>query len=73
MEPEVMADWVDLFTLNTIAPYFIIRAFKGLLVKGAEARGPGSTSSVINISSAAASTTHVLANNIVGFCPLYKG
>ena len=62
-----MADWIDLFKLNTIAPYFIIRAFKSLLVKGADARGPGATSIVINISSAAASTTHVLANNIVSF------
>lgn len=54
MEPESANDWVDMFKLNTIAPFFIICASKDLLVKGIEARGPGATSSVINISSTAA-------------------
>ena len=38
-EPEVLDDWVDMFKLNTIAPFFVIRAFKKLLVKAAEATG----------------------------------
>ncbi|PBK72073.1 NAD(P)-binding protein [Armillaria solidipes] len=44
---------VDLFALNTIAPFFVIRAFQSLLMKGASSR-PQGTSSVINISSVAA-------------------
>ncbi|KAK0197824.1 short-chain dehydrogenase [Armillaria mellea] len=46
-------NWEDMFALNTIAPFFVIRAFQSLLVKGAHSR-PQGTSSVINISSAAA-------------------
>ncbi|KAK0199566.1 short-chain dehydrogenase [Desarmillaria ectypa] len=46
-------DWVDIFALNTIAPFFIVRAFQSLLVKGARSR-PQGTSSVINVSSVAA-------------------
>ena len=67
MEPEAMTDWVDLFKLNTIAPFFIIRAFTELLVKGAEARGNGATSSIINISSAAAEVKSVVSSNSVGY------
>ncbi|SJL11674.1 related to tropinone reductase [Armillaria ostoyae] len=52
-EPETVQNWADLFALNTIAPFFVIRAFQSLLVKGASSR-PQGTSSVINISSAAA-------------------
>ena len=67
MEPEAMSDWVDLFKLNTIAPFFIIRAFTKLLVKGAEVRGPGATSSVINISSAAATMKFGVSGNAVSY------
>ncbi|KAK0227161.1 short-chain dehydrogenase [Armillaria nabsnona] len=52
-EPETVQNWADLFSLNTIAPFFIIRAFQSLLIKGASSR-PQGTSSVINISSVAA-------------------
>ncbi|PBK64181.1 NAD(P)-binding protein [Armillaria solidipes] len=52
-EPKTVQNWADLFALNTIAPFFVIRAFQSLLVKGASSR-PQGTSSVINISSAAA-------------------
>ncbi|KAK0438965.1 short-chain dehydrogenase [Armillaria borealis] len=52
-EPETVQNWADLFRLNTIAPFFIIRAFQSLLVKGASSH-PQGTSSVINISSVAA-------------------
>ncbi|PBK64122.1 NAD(P)-binding protein [Armillaria solidipes] len=51
-EPETVQDWVDIFTLNTIAPFFVVRAFQPLLVKGAQSR-PQGTSNVINISSSA--------------------
>ncbi|PBK64230.1 NAD(P)-binding protein [Armillaria solidipes] len=52
-EPETVQIWEDIFALNTIAPFFVIRAFQSLLVKGAHCRLQG-TSSVINISSVAA-------------------
>ncbi|KAK0204411.1 hypothetical protein DFS33DRAFT_652907 [Desarmillaria ectypa] len=52
-EPETVQDWMDIFALNTIAPFFAVRAFQSLLIKGAHSR-PQGTSSVINISSAAA-------------------
>ncbi|KAK0197871.1 hypothetical protein F5146DRAFT_61139 [Armillaria mellea] len=52
-EPETVEIWTDLFALNTIAPFFVVRAFQSLLVKGARSR-PQGTSSVINVSSVAA-------------------
>ncbi|KAK0438990.1 hypothetical protein EV421DRAFT_1906324 [Armillaria borealis] len=52
-EPETAQNWADIFALNTIAPFFVVRAFQSLLIKGAHSRTQG-TSSVINISSAAA-------------------
>ncbi|KAF9020656.1 NAD(P)-binding protein [Hymenopellis radicata] len=53
-EPEYREAWVDVFNLNTIAPFFVTRAFTSLLTKGAQSRGKGATSSVINISSCGA-------------------
>ncbi|PBK64202.1 short-chain dehydrogenase [Armillaria solidipes] len=52
-EPETAQNWADIFALNTIAPFFVVRAFQSLLIKGAHSR-PQGTSSVINISSVAA-------------------
>ncbi|KAK0232638.1 short-chain dehydrogenase [Armillaria fumosa] len=52
-EPESVQNWADIFALNTITPFFIIRAFQSLLIKGASSR-PQGTSSVINVSSVAA-------------------
>ncbi|KAK0442238.1 uncharacterized protein EV420DRAFT_1078173 [Desarmillaria tabescens] len=52
-EPETIQNWADIFALNTIAPFFVVRAFQSLLVKGAQSR-PQGTSSVINVSSVAA-------------------
>ena len=52
-EPETAQNWADIFALNTIAPFFVVHAFQPLLIKGAHSR-PQGTSSVINISSAAA-------------------
>ncbi|PBK89435.1 NAD(P)-binding protein [Armillaria gallica] len=53
LESETVQNWEDMFALNTIALFFVIRAFQSLLVKGAHSRHQG-ISSVINISSAAA-------------------
>ncbi|KAK0197847.1 short-chain dehydrogenase [Armillaria mellea] len=53
LEPETVQNWADIFALNTIAPFFVIRAFQSLLIKGAHSR-PQGTSSVINISSVCA-------------------
>ncbi|KAK0446591.1 short-chain dehydrogenase [Desarmillaria tabescens] len=53
LELETVENWTDIFALNTIAPFFVVRAFRSLLVKGAHSR-PQGMSSVINISSAAA-------------------
>ncbi|KAK0446578.1 short-chain dehydrogenase [Desarmillaria tabescens] len=52
-EPETVQNWLDIFALNTIAPFFVVRAFQSLLIKGAHSR-PQGTSSVINISSVGA-------------------
>ncbi|KAK0245145.1 hypothetical protein EDD85DRAFT_7193 [Armillaria nabsnona] len=52
-EPETVQNWADIFALNSIAPFFVVRAFQSLLIKGAHSR-PQGTSSVINISSAEA-------------------
>ncbi|KAK0438986.1 hypothetical protein EV421DRAFT_1969302 [Armillaria borealis] len=46
-ETETVQTWTDIFALNTIAPFFIVRAFQSLLVKGARSRHEG-TASVIN-------------------------
>ncbi len=48
-EPETVQNWADMFALNTITPFFVVRAFQSLLIKGAQSRLQG-TSSVINIS-----------------------
>ncbi len=47
-EPETIQNWADIFALNMIAPFFVVRAFQSLLVKGARSRLQG-TASVINI------------------------
>ncbi|SJL03242.1 related to dehydrogenases with different specificities (related to short-chain alcohol dehydrogenases) [Armillaria ostoyae] len=52
-EPETVQNWSDMFALNTITPFFVVRAFQSLLIKGAQSR-PQGTSSVINISSVSA-------------------
>ncbi|KAK7045765.1 hypothetical protein VNI00_007166 [Paramarasmius palmivorus] len=46
-------EWQDVYTLNSISPFFVTTAFLPLLEKGARTRGDGETSSVINISSIA--------------------
>ncbi|KAF8871598.1 hypothetical protein CPB85DRAFT_1261157 [Mucidula mucida] len=51
-EHETFKGWDDVFSINTFAAFFMVRAFSDLLVKGAEARN--STASVINIGSVAA-------------------
>ncbi|KAK0232651.1 hypothetical protein IW262DRAFT_1257720, partial [Armillaria fumosa] len=62
-EPESMQTWTDLFTLNTIAPFFVVRAFQPLLVKGARSRR-GGTASVINISSVTYPVTKVALDKL---------
>ncbi|KAK0438969.1 hypothetical protein EV421DRAFT_1713819 [Armillaria borealis] len=52
-EPETLQTWTDIFALNTIAPFFVVRAFQSLLIKGARSRHEG-TASVINVSSVVA-------------------
>ncbi|KAK0232641.1 hypothetical protein IW262DRAFT_1325695 [Armillaria fumosa] len=52
-EPETVQAWTDLFAVNTIAPFFVVRAFQSLLVQGALSRTRG-TASVINVSSISA-------------------
>ncbi|PBK64206.1 NAD(P)-binding protein [Armillaria solidipes] len=53
LEPETVQNWADIFSLNTIAPFFVVRVFQSLLIEGAQSR-PQGTSSVINISSVSA-------------------
>ncbi|KAK0438982.1 hypothetical protein EV421DRAFT_2037573 [Armillaria borealis] len=51
---EVLSDGsFRTLALNTIAPFFVVRAFQSLLIKGARSR-PQCTSSVINVSSVGA-------------------
>ncbi|KAF9033723.1 NAD(P)-binding protein [Hymenopellis radicata] len=51
-EHETFAGWNDVFSINTFAAFFMVRAFSDLLVKGAEARK--STACVINLGSVSA-------------------
>ncbi|KAF9055401.1 NAD(P)-binding protein [Hymenopellis radicata] len=69
LEPESFKDWVDLFTINSIAPFFAIRAFTDLLLAGARSRGAGATSSVINISSVATYVRSNVTCNTFGYGP----
>ncbi|KAF9017677.1 NAD(P)-binding protein [Hymenopellis radicata] len=69
LEPESFKDWVDMFTINSIAPFFVIRAFTDLLLAGARSRGADATSSVINISSAATYIRSNVTINALGYCP----
>ncbi|KAK0197861.1 hypothetical protein F5146DRAFT_922347 [Armillaria mellea] len=69
-EPETVQTWTDIFALNTIAPFFVVRAFQSLLVKGARSR-PQGTSSVINVSSEAAKMNAVTALTSVAY-PITK-
>ncbi|KIY67248.1 NAD(P)-binding protein [Cylindrobasidium torrendii FP15055 ss-10] len=55
-ELEKMDDWVDIFKLNTIAPFFLVKAFTDLLCVGAA--HTGGTSSVLNVSSCSALTQY---------------
>ncbi|KAK0475175.1 hypothetical protein IW261DRAFT_1568091 [Armillaria novae-zelandiae] len=66
-EPENVQNWNDIFALNTIAPFFIVRAFQSLLVKGASSR-PQGTSSVINVSSVAAKVNTTSPMATIAYC-----
>ncbi|KAK0438909.1 short-chain dehydrogenase [Armillaria borealis] len=53
-EPESIQNWADIFALNTIGPFFVVRrAFQSLLTKGTGSR-PQGASSVINVSTVVA-------------------
>ncbi|KAK0506707.1 hypothetical protein EDD18DRAFT_42296 [Armillaria luteobubalina] len=65
-ELETVQTWTDLFALNTIAPFFVARAFQPLLIKGAHSRY-GGTSSIINVSSVAAKTNTPSPLSSVGY------
>jgi NAD(P)-dependent dehydrogenase (short-subunit alcohol dehydrogenase family) len=68
---ETVEGWQSIYRINTLAPFFVTTAFLGLLQKGARSQkgGPG-TSSVINISSVAASSKMSPLPNSVGL-PYY--
>jgi len=63
-ELESFEGWHSIFKLNTFAPFFVTSAFLELLEKGARSRVDG-TSSVINITSVAATMKSILPNNSV--------
>ncbi|KAF8912451.1 hypothetical protein CPB85DRAFT_1413073 [Mucidula mucida] len=65
--PETMDNWVDVFKVNTIAPFFIIKAFKDLLLKGAAA--DAGSSAIINISSCVASMNKPFAPACLAYGP----
>ncbi|KAK0442240.1 short-chain dehydrogenase [Desarmillaria tabescens] len=67
-EPETVQNWMDIFALNTIAPFFVVRAFQSLLIKGAYSR-PQGTSSVINVSSAGAKINTPVKVGCLGYGP----
>lgn len=67
-EPETVQNWADMFALNTITPFFVIRAFESLLVNGAQSR-PHGTSSVINISSVSATLVSAATGVSVAYGP----
>ncbi|KAK0207830.1 hypothetical protein DFS33DRAFT_1371505 [Desarmillaria ectypa] len=66
LELETVWNWMDIFSLNAIPPFFVVRAFQSLLIKGAHSRSQG-TSSVINISSVAAEVN----NDSYNLCMAY--
>ncbi|KAK0197872.1 hypothetical protein F5146DRAFT_61289 [Armillaria mellea] len=35
LESETVQNWADIFAINTIAPFFVVRAFQCLLIEGA--------------------------------------
>ncbi|KAF9254060.1 NAD(P)-binding protein [Marasmius fiardii PR-910] len=53
---EASDAWREVFDTNVTGIFFVTTAFAELLERGAKDRGKGKTSSVINVSSAAAST-----------------
>ncbi|KAK0197875.1 hypothetical protein F5146DRAFT_995488 [Armillaria mellea] len=38
LEPETAQNWADIFALNTIGPFFVVRTFQSLFIKGAHSR-----------------------------------
>ncbi len=64
-ESEGFEEWSDHFTMNISSLFFVSVAFFGLLSKGAEQRGQGQTSSIINITSISGIVK--LAQDHVGF------
>ncbi|KAK0442292.1 short-chain dehydrogenase [Desarmillaria tabescens] len=67
-EPETVQNWMDIFALNTIAPFFAVRAFQSLLIKGAHSR-PQGTSSVINVSSVGAKINTAVSVGTLAYGP----
>ncbi|KIY68444.1 NAD(P)-binding protein [Cylindrobasidium torrendii FP15055 ss-10] len=67
-DTEDFEDWQNTFRINTSAPFFMIKHFEALLIKGAGTR-PGGTSSVLNISSGAGELKTVLTNQTFAYGP----
>ncbi|KAK0442276.1 uncharacterized protein EV420DRAFT_1649754 [Desarmillaria tabescens] len=67
LELETVQNWMDIFALNTIAPFFVVRAFQSLLIKGAHSR-PQGTSSVINISSVSSRLNTMAYITCMAYC-----
>ena len=64
MGPETFQGWEELTRINFIAPFFVIKAFTALLIKGAESR-PDGMSSIINVSSIASKDKgHITTNSV---------
>ncbi|KAF8904230.1 short-chain dehydrogenase [Mucidula mucida] len=67
LEHETFQGWAELFGINISAPFFVVRSFLELLVKGANARQ--STACVINVASAAALVKSWVTVNSLAYSP----
>lgn len=65
MNVESVVGWEEVFKVNAIAPFFVVREFSKLLIAAAEQRN--ATASVINVSSSAANLNATVVGNSVRF------
>ncbi|KAF8919334.1 hypothetical protein CPB85DRAFT_1278606 [Mucidula mucida] len=67
MNVESVVGWEEVFKVNAIAPFFVVREFSKLLIAAAEQRN--ATASVINVSSSAANLNATVVGNSFAYGP----
>ncbi|KAK0197858.1 hypothetical protein F5146DRAFT_1218561 [Armillaria mellea] len=71
LEPETVQTWADIFALNTIAPFFVIRAFQSLLIEGRTAV-PKAPRALSKLAAFRQLTTHKVPEHLVTKAALDK-